>query len=226
MSPARARRIDSGRSLRVRSPTEPAVFLFVAELLPAHAGFVHQPALGEREDRHAVLVGAGHFGGVATDIPAGAGAAGRRLRRHACGHRHRGDLRTELEFTAGKLVECTLVLEEDDLAEGLAAQLRTDSDLRHRGISDIGPLFVHAALAVRTADDSPGFADGGKHRVAIGVAEERAALAGLAERLDGVGVGVGMRRGQAKCQQQRCQLGEQSGEHHVRLLRSVQTACR
>src|SRR5438309_9472562 len=39
----------------------------VAELLPADAGLVHQPALGEREHRHALLIDALQLGRVLAD---------------------------------------------------------------------------------------------------------------------------------------------------------------
>src|SRR5512134_163999 len=133
---------------------------FVVELLAADGRLVHQAALGDREDCHALLVLAGGLGVALGAACARARAAGRGLCRSARRDRHRGGLRAELEIAAGEFVERPLVLEEDDLAVRLAAELQPDGELRHRGVADVGALRVHAAGAVRAADADAALADG------------------------------------------------------------------
>src|SRR5262245_37723517 len=114
-----------GRSTWDVVPETPFSLLgLVTELLPATARFVHQAAFRHREDRHAVLVGAGRRGMVLGRARPRAGPAGRRLCRCARSDGHGARLRAELEGAARELVEGLLVPEKDDLAERLAAQLR------------------------------------------------------------------------------------------------------
>jgi hypothetical protein len=68
-------------------------------------------------------------------------------------------LRAELEAAARELVAGALVLEEDDLAVGLAAELEADGDLRHGRVAHLAPVHVHAARAVRAADADAALAD-------------------------------------------------------------------
>src|SRR5262245_7113252 len=117
------------------------------ELLPGDRGLVHHAALGDGEDRHALLVAAFDVGGGAADALAGGGAAGAGLRRRAGRDRDRARLGAEFELAFGEVVERALVLEEDDLAEQLAAQLGAHRQLRHRGVADVLAALVDATGA-------------------------------------------------------------------------------
>src|SRR5215217_2107592 len=94
----------------------------IAELLAADAGLVHQTALDQGKDRHALLVAALPRSLVPADVRAGAGPAGRGLRCCAGGDCDRLGLRAKLEPAGGEFLEGALVLEEDDLAEGFAPE--------------------------------------------------------------------------------------------------------
>src|SRR5262249_49885503 len=86
----------------------------VAELLTAHGGLVHQAGLGGGEDRHPLLLVGGRRG------------AGR--------ERHGAGLGRQREIALLEVGERGGVLEEDDLREGLAAELEPDGGLAHPGL--------------------------------------------------------------------------------------------
>src|SRR6185369_589900 len=102
------------------------------------------------------------------------------------------------------VLERPLVLEEHDLAVHLAAQLEAHGDLRHRRVTHVRTVRVHAARAVGAADAEAALADRGEQGIAVAVLEELPALAGIPERLGGVGVLVReRRRGREREEQQR-----------------------
>src|SRR5258706_16281530 len=88
----------------------------VAELLGAQARLVHQAALGDGEDRHAVVEVACRLGVARRAARPDPGTAGGRLRRGCRGDRHRARPRAEPEMAAGEFVEGPLGLEEEDPA--------------------------------------------------------------------------------------------------------------
>src|SRR5258706_4434404 len=174
----------------------------VAELLGARARLVHQAALGDGEDRHAVVEVACGLGVARRAARPDPGTAGGRLRRGRRGDRHRARLRAELEMAAGEFVEGALVLEEDDLAVRLAAELRAHGELGHRRIADVPSVDIDAARAVRGAKDAAALADRREHAVARAAVEQfRARAARAAEQLDGVVIFVGERRRERRSEQ-------------------------
>src|SRR5258706_11669727 len=77
----------------------------VAELLGAQARLTHQSALGDGEDRHAVVEVACRLGVARRAARPDPGTAGGRLPPGRRGDRHRAPLRAGLEKAAGKFVE-------------------------------------------------------------------------------------------------------------------------
>jgi len=71
--------------------------------------------------------------------------------------------------------EVALVLEENDLAVSLAAGLKAGAQLRHRRVTHVLVLNVHAAFAVRAAYDEARFADRREHCVCIARTKESCA---------------------------------------------------
>src|SRR5262249_53743051 len=98
----------------------------------------------------------------------------------------------------GELIERALILEEDDLAETLAADLEPDVHLCHGHIADVDPLPEHAASAVRTADDETALADAGEDGIAVALLKECSAGSGFLEDPDGFVVVVRPARRGAK----------------------------
>src|SRR5262249_18436331 len=133
----------------------------VAELLSADRGLVHGAALDDSEDGHPLEVLAARPGVLLAAAGAGAGARGSGARVRPRGDGHGARVGAELEAAAREFIERPLVLEKDDLAVGLAAQLQPDAQLVHRGIADVLALFVDATLAVRRADRDAALADRG-----------------------------------------------------------------
>src|SRR5262245_9452528 len=174
------------RSTGVRARAPGALLLLVPELLPADRGLVPEPALDGGEHRHALLVAARGL----RVLRARARTRARAARRGLCGgarrDRDRGRLRAECELAARELLVGALVLEEDDLAVGLAAELEAHCDLRHGRIAWVAAVLVHAARAVRAADADAALADRGEQRVAVAAGEVPRALAGVLEHGAGV----------------------------------------
>ena len=95
----------------------------------------------------------------------------------------------------GKLIEGALVLEKNQLAERLPTELESNSTLEHLDRAGGHALGIHLAAAVGSADADAAFADGGKHRIAVAILEERLDRIGFFEHFDRVGVLVGPGRG-------------------------------
>src|ERR1700678_1003996 len=94
----------------------------VTEFLSGNGGGIHEPALGDSEDQHPLLVAGAVGGGVlfaATRSRRRARRAGARVR--ASSHRDRTRPGGKFERARLEFIECALVLEEDDLAVRLAA---------------------------------------------------------------------------------------------------------
>jgi hypothetical protein len=104
--------------------------------------------------------------------PGGRGT-GARLCLRAGRDGNRGGLCAELELAAGEGAVGALVLEEDDLAVGLPAELQADAELLHRSRAGHHAGAVHLPLAVGAADAHAALADGGEHRIAVGGFEVR-----------------------------------------------------
>src|SRR4029079_6710656 len=74
--------------------------------------------------------------------------------------RDRGHVGGELEPAGLEVVQRFLRLEQDQLGEALAADLRADGRLRNVGPTNHAALLVDFAAAVRTADNEPALTDG------------------------------------------------------------------
>src|SRR5437870_2386767 len=165
----------------------------VAELLSSDGRLVHQAALCHGERRHAPPVIANRC-----SVPlAAAGARGRtrraRLGVGGGGYRNDGSICAEFEVTAGEFLQRALVLEEDDLAVGLATELKANRNLRHRRVTDDLALSIHAAAAISAADHDAPLPDRREHRVPKGGVEELAAPPRVFEDADRVAIFVGPR---------------------------------
>src|SRR4029079_16810825 len=98
--------------------------------LTADARVGHGAALGDHERRHTLVIATAGRGGVVLATAGGRGrAGGGRLRRGVRRHERRRGAGPELELPLGELVEGALVLEEDDLAEALAAERESERHL-------------------------------------------------------------------------------------------------
>ena len=98
-----------------------------------------------------------------------------------------------------------LILEENNLAEGLPSQLEAYGDLGHGGISHMGAPGINLALAMGTAYADAALADGREHRVAIALRKKRGALPRVLKGIDGIAIAVspGHRAGQGQEKQDR-----------------------
>src|SRR5688500_20112840 len=123
-----------------------------AELLTANAGFEHQSARAHGEDGDAAVVLRGL--------------------RHSVLEGNRRCARRDLVVAALEVIERCPVLEEYDLAVGLAAELQADGDLRHAGRADGGATLEDSAIATSPAD-----ADGAQIGRASGREREKTAQA-------------------------------------------------
>src|SRR6185436_16249240 len=101
---------------------------------------------------HALLVASRRLRVLLARTGAGGGPGGGRLRRGPGGDRHGRGLSAELEAAAREVLERALVLEEDDLAVRLAAELEPHGDLRHGHVAHVRTVRVRAAGAVGAAD--------------------------------------------------------------------------
>ena len=122
------------------------------ELLTANAGFEHQSARAHGEDSDAVVVLCGL--------------------RHTVLEGNRRCTRRNLVIAALEAIERRPVLEEYDLAVGLAAELQADCDLRHAGRADGGAALEDGAVAGSTADADSALGDLGKDGVGMSLIEE------------------------------------------------------
>jgi hypothetical protein len=84
----------------------------------------------DRENREALVEIAGRDGVSRSAARARGGTGGSRSRRYACRDSHGAHSRIELEAAAGELVECALVLKEDDLAASLVIRAITTRSVR------------------------------------------------------------------------------------------------
>ncbi|MEA3172643.1 MAG: hypothetical protein QOF42_54 [Gammaproteobacteria bacterium] len=84
-------------------------------------------------------------------------------------------------MAALKLLERTLVFEENDFAVGLSASLKSGTYEIHRSVAGQRTLHIDAALAVRGAYYEARTAHGWEYRVGVRFFEKRAACAGLFE---------------------------------------------
>ncbi len=127
--------------------------------MAADSGLCHQSGLGEgKDDDASAIVG----GGGCTASGGDGGSAG-----------------VEFGGRVFEIDEASLVLEEDDFAVALAAELDADGALGEVGVTDEFSIFVNFAIAVGTADAGRRGNDSGEHGIGMG---------GLEESLDG-GVG-------------------------------------
>jgi len=124
----------------------------VDEFLGAEGKFEHKAAVAVEEDRDAA-VEAGRGGGAGLD-EGGGGAGG------------------EAEMAFFKAVEGGLVFEDDNLGEGLAAELEAEGELNDPGVADELSLFEDFTFAEGAADHDCGLADGREDRVTVCVAEQ------------------------------------------------------
>src|SRR5262245_2288724 len=131
----------------------------VAEFLSAHRGLIHQTAFRDGEDSHALVPVTLGGGVVLAAARADRRTAGRRCRVRRGGDRDCARFCAELEVAVRKFIQRALVLEEHDLAEHLAAELRADRDLGHRRVADVFTTSVYPTVTMRAADDEAAFAD-------------------------------------------------------------------
>jgi hypothetical protein len=131
------------------SEKKPRLSGLVRKFLAADAGFVHQAAFGDRENRHSLVIGP--HGCRIVAAAAGTRGTASSARRSRCPCRNRDGRRLCAEFEVGgrELVERALVLEEDDLAVSLTTQLSPDRGLVHRGVTDMFVTGVDSAMAGR-----------------------------------------------------------------------------
>src|SRR5215472_1260428 len=138
----------------------------MAELLTGHGCLGHGATFDDREHRRALVVPTGARRCLIVTLTGASTGAGRARAARGCGLDGNGaHAGVELVTSRSKFVERPLVLEEDDLAVTLAADLQPNADLRHRGVTHVLATLVDAASAVRTANDQTAFADRGKDRV-------------------------------------------------------------
>src|ERR1700761_8456062 len=150
-------------------------------MLAIELGGVHQAALRNSEHRGAVAPCACIVG---TSIGKARGrrcAVRCRAGRNPGRDRHGAGSRFKLERAGFERLECALVPEEDDLAESFAAGLKSSADFGHGAVADQLTMRIDAAMAERCAYDEAGFADRGKHNIAIAMAKESCAFGCLAE---------------------------------------------
>ena len=83
-------------------------------------------------------------------------------------------------------------MEENDLAVGLAAGLKSEAQLGHGGVADETVMYIDMALAARAADNQAAFAHRGEYGIGVAVLEEYCAFAGMLEELDGIFVLAGV----------------------------------
>src|SRR5208283_5347350 len=205
----RAARSLEGRSARPwhTAPDALALFRRVGEFLSGNSCLIHQAALGNREHRHALLVVARGRRVLLAAARTRGRAAGAGACRGARGNGDRADVSAEGESAGGEFIERPLILEEDDLAVGLAARLQTDAQLRHRCVADVLALLVDLARAVGRADQESALADRRKNHIAVAGAEKCGACARILEQTDGVAVAVGQRRESRERQRRDQQAG-------------------
>ena len=181
----------------------------VGEFLAGDGGSIHEAAFRDGEYGHAgliVAVGGGIGRGTAglrggsIGTNAGGGAGGDGYGAGAGG---------ELEFPGLEFFEVALGLEENDLAVGLAAGLKSDAQLGHGGVADQTVMDVDMTLAAGAADHQAAFAHGGEYGIGVAVFEEYGAFAGMLEKLDGIFVLAGV--GYTGSEQEREGQGEERG---------------
>jgi hypothetical protein len=90
-----------------------------------------------------------------------------------------------------ELIERSLVLEENDLAVGFGAGLKTRADEIHRGISGKHATRINATLSMSRAHDEAGAADGRKNGISIRLGKKCPAFTGLLEGVNGVLITIG-----------------------------------
>src|SRR5882672_849055 len=140
----------------------------VAELLTGNRRRSHQTAFGDGEHQHSLLEAAARGRGI---VFSAARARGRsRSTRAGGGTRSDGDgasPRGKFKGTRLELVECALILEENDLAVCLAAGLEARAELRHGRIADKFITHVHPAFAMCATDNEARLTYGWKSRIRV-----------------------------------------------------------
>src|ERR1700730_15417842 len=184
--------IDAVREKKIIAVSLVSAQRFIRELLAGDVGGEHEPALRDREDRHAGLIVAVR-GGIrrrATRVRRGAirTDAGRR----ACGNGDGTCTGVEFEFTRFEFIQIALSFEKNDLAIRLAAGLEPNAQLRHRRVADESVMHIHVTLASCAADNEPSRAYGREYCIAIESAEKYSALSRMLEKFDGLVVFAGV----------------------------------
>src|ERR1700733_9393401 len=121
----------------------------IRELLARKRSGIHQPALGDRKYRHAVVVDAIGVGVPLSRAGAGGDAVGAYAGVGPGGNVDRASPGREFKVAGLELLQRTLVLKEDDLVEVLTAGLKSDAKLLHGRLADELIMDVHMPLAVR-----------------------------------------------------------------------------
>src|SRR5579871_2694017 len=160
----------------------------IGEFLSGDGRLVHQAALCDGEHSHSLVVATDGIGVVLSAARTGSGATRPRARRGSRSDRDRARVGAELEIAGGELIQCSFVLEEDDLTVSLTAELEAHADLGHRGGSDELSLRIDAAGSMGRSDYEPALANGREDRIAIAVRKEAGALSGILEKCDRRGV--------------------------------------
>lgn len=161
-------------------------------MLPGDGGRVHESALCDGEYRHALLIDARR-----SRIPLAAACAGRsaaraRARGSARGDRDRACAGSKFERARFEFIQSAFVLEKNDLAIGFAAGLEADADLTHGRVADVASMHIDTALAECSAHAETAFTDGGEYGITIALVEERGTFDGMSERINGLGIVVGV----------------------------------
>jgi len=162
------------------------------KLLTGDSGLVHESALGNGEHGHTFLINAASHGTIDIDTRSDAGPVGAGRSRCACSDCNSTHVGSEFVATRFKLIYGTLVLEEYDLAETLAARLEAETELAHAHVTDVPAVYVNPAFAERPADPNSTLANRGEYRVTVTNAEESCALIRILEPCNCVAITIRM----------------------------------
>ncbi len=175
------------------SPLDTLLIGRIAELLPADRCFVHQPPSVVNEHSHPLAIaGLGLCTSGRTGAGTGRGALGTGFGLHTGGDGHSRNTGVEFKVAAGKVLKGTLILEKDQLAEGLPTQLKTDGPFEQFGDSGRHALRIHLTRTIGASDADATLAHGGKYRVTVAVVKKWFDCIRFLKNLNRIGIFVGI----------------------------------
>ena len=152
----------------------------VVELLSSNRRLEHQAAFCHSKDKHTrVIAGCSCRRVILAATGTCRAAGGRGLGTGTGCNGYYICICAELKVSTGKFIKGTLVLEKNDLAESLSAQLKADAALGYGCVSNICTLFIDMSIAIGAADNESSFSDGGKYSIAITLIEELIAFSSI-----------------------------------------------